>query len=142
VNNKFRRTSGSIDFNGLFSNGVDSASSFLASSLTALKAASPATVSAAYRVVGGNGANLSAAQIGNGLALSEGLWNTYVKLDNVINDFSVTKTLETGAGSHELTAGLYYSQFDQQHCRPTANSTSALPRRSTRARASSSSSPT
>jgi outer membrane receptor protein involved in Fe transport len=114
VSNKFRRTSGSIDFNGLFSNGVDSTSSFLASSLTALKAASPATVSAAYRVVGGNGANLTPAQIGNGLALTEGLWNTYVKLDNVINDFSMTKTLETGAGTHEFTGGIYYSQFDQQ----------------------------
>lgn len=114
VQNKFRRTTGSIDFNGLFSNGVDNASTFLANALTALKAANPATVSAAYRVVGGNGANLNASQIGNGLALTEGLWNTYVKLDNIINDFSLTKTLATGMGKHEITGGIYYSQFDQQ----------------------------
>lgn len=114
VHNKFRRTTGKIDFNGLFSNGVDNAQAFLDSSLVALKAANPATVSAAYRVVGGDGSNLGANKIGNGLALTEGLWNTHVKLDNLINDFSIAKTLETGMGTHELVAGVYYSQFDQQ----------------------------
>ncbi|MFM2059505.1 MAG: hypothetical protein RLY71_3890 [Pseudomonadota bacterium] len=114
IHNKFRRTSGTVDFNGLFSNGVDNAQSFLDSTLTQLQAANASTVSAAYRVVGGDGANLGASQIGNSLVLNEGLWNTYVKLDNVINDFSVKKTLESGMGSHEVVAGVYFSQFDQQ----------------------------
>lgn len=114
IYNKFRRTTGSIDFNGLFSNGVDDAQTFLDSSLAKLKAASPNTVSAAYRVVGGDGKNLTASQIGNGLALTEGLWNTFVQLDNIVNDFSVKKDLMTDLGSHALVAGLYYSQFDQQ----------------------------
>ncbi|SFU89735.1 TonB-dependent siderophore receptor [Pseudoduganella namucuonensis] len=114
IQNKFRRTAGSIDFNGLFSNGVDSAQSFLASGLGRLRAANPATVSAAYRVAGGDGRNLAPADLGNGLALTEGLWNTHVKLDNVINDFSVSKKLETGMGDHELTAGVYYSRFNQR----------------------------
>ena len=112
--NKFRRTSGTIDYNALFSNGVDDAQTFLNTALTALKAASPSTVSAAYRAVGGDGSNLTANQIGNGLALTEGLWNTLVRLDNIIDDASLSKTLETGLGTHELVGGIYFSQFDQQ----------------------------
>ena len=114
VYNKFRRTTGSIDFNGLFSNGVDNSQAFLDSSLARLKAANPNTVSAAYRVVGGDGKNLSASQIGNGLAVTQGLWNTYVQLDNIVNDFSIKKDLQTALGTHEISAGIYYSQFDQQ----------------------------
>lgn len=112
--NKFRRTTGSIDFNGLFSNGIDNAQSFLDSGLTLLKASRPDTVSAAFRVVGGDGTNLAANQIGNGLALTEGLWNTYVKLDNIVNDMSLAKTLETSMGTHEIVGGVYYSMFDQK----------------------------
>lgn len=114
VYNKFRRTTGNIDFNGLFSNGVDNAQSFLDNTLAKLKLANPNTVSAAYRVVGGDGRNLTASQIGNGLAVTEGLWNTKVGLDNIVNDLSIKKDLQTGMGSHELLAGLYYSSFDQQ----------------------------
>lgn len=114
IHNKFRRTTGTVDFNGLFSNGVDNAQSFLNAGLARMRAVNPVTASAAYRVVGGSGTNLPPAQVANGLALTEGLWNTHVKLDNIINDFSVTKQFETGMGSHEVVAGVYYSQFDQQ----------------------------
>ena len=114
VSNKFRHTSGVVDYNGVFSNGVDSSDSFLTSSLAKLRAANANTVSAAYRTVGGNGSNLTASQIPNGLALTQGLWNTNVQLKNIINDLSVTKSLETANGTHEVTGGVYFSQFDQQ----------------------------
>lgn len=113
VYNKFRRTSGSIDFNGLFSNSVDDSQAFLDASLARMQASAPGTVSAAYRAAGST-TNLTAGQIGNRLAVTQGLWNTYVQLDNVINDLSIKKELETGLGTHELVFGVYYSQFDQQ----------------------------
>jgi outer membrane receptor protein involved in Fe transport len=114
IHNKFRRTTGTIDFNGLFSNGVTDAQAFLDSALAQLKAANPATTSAAFRIVGGNGQNFGAAQMPNGLAVTQGLWNTLVDVDNVINDFSIKKTLSTGLGTHDLVFGVYYSKFNQQ----------------------------
>lgn len=114
IHNKFRHTSGTVDFNGLFSNGSTDAQRFLDDSLATLKAANPATITAAYRVVGGNGQYLGAAQMPNGLALTEGIWNTLVDVNNVINDFSIKKTLSTGLGTHDLVFGIYYSQYKQQ----------------------------
>jgi outer membrane receptor protein involved in Fe transport len=114
IHNKFRRTSGKIDFNGLFSNGTADAQGFLDSALPALKAANPATASAAYRLAGGKGDYFGAAQMPNGLALTEGVWNTLADVNNVINDFSVKKSLSTGLGTHDLVAGVYFSQFKQQ----------------------------
>ena len=114
VSNKFRHTSGLVDYNGVFSNGVSNSTSFLNDNLAKLQAANANTVSAAYRTVGGDGSNLTGAQLPNGLALTQGLWNTKVQLNNIINDFSVTKSLETSNGTHDVTAGVYFSQFDQQ----------------------------
>jgi outer membrane receptor protein involved in Fe transport len=114
IHNKFRRTIGTIDFNGLFSNGVDDAQGFLDTALARLKTANPATTATAYRIVGGNGQNLGAAQMANGLAVTEGLWNTLVDVNNVIDDFSVKKTFKTNVGTHDVVLGVYYSKFNQQ----------------------------
>lgn len=112
VNEKARYVTGSIDFNGLFSSTVTGSQAFLDTALTRLQVARPDTVSAAYRDAT-TGQIVSAGSLGNQLALTQSLFNNYLNLDNFINDFSVTKKLDTGLGQHTLTAGWYFSQLHQ-----------------------------
>mgnify|MGYP003334457960 CR=1 FL=1 len=59
------------------------------------------------------GDSFAAAALGNQLALTQSIFNTVVNVKNVINDLSVTKTLDTGIGRHTLTGGYYFSHFNQ-----------------------------
>ncbi len=112
VNNRARYTSGSIDFNGLFSSGVSTSQDFLDSALSRLQAARPDTVSAIY-LDATTGQQVAASALGNQLVLTESIFNTRVKLRNFVNDLSVTKKLPTGFGEHSLTLGYYFSHFTQ-----------------------------
>lgn len=112
INNRARYTKGSVDFNGLFSSGVASSQGFLSNALTQLQTARPDTASAVY-LDARTGQQVAASALGNQLALTESIFNTVVDLENVVNDFSVTKKLETGLGTHTLTAGYYFSHFTQ-----------------------------
>ena len=112
VNDRARYTTGTVDFNGLFSSGIATSQGFLAGALTRLQAARPDTVSAVYRDAS-NGQTVAAAALGNQLALTQSIFNTLVDVENVINDLSVTKKLDTGIGRHTLTAGYYFSHFNQ-----------------------------
>lgn len=112
INDRARYTSGTVDFNGLFSSGVATSQGFLANALTRLQAARPDTVSAVYRDAS-NGQTVAASALGNQLALTESIFNTVVNVKNVINDLTITKKLDTGMGQHTLTAGYYFSHFNQ-----------------------------
>lgn len=112
VNDRARYTNGFVDFTGLFSSGVATSQGFLDNALTKLQAARPDTVSATY-FDAKTGERVAAGNLGNQLALTESIFNTYVDLKNVINDLSVTRKLDTGIGTHMLTAGYYFSHFTQ-----------------------------
>lgn len=112
VNDRARYTNGFVDFNGLFSSGVATSQGFLSNALTQLRAARPDTTQAVY-LDARTGQQVAASALGNQLALTESIFNTYVDLENVINDLSVTKKFDTGFGSHAVTAGYYFSHFTQ-----------------------------
>ena len=112
VNNRTRYTTGFVDFNGLFSSGVGTSQQFLNDAFNRILAARPDTVRAVYRNAL-TGETVAASALGNQLALTQSIFNTVVDVENVINDLSVTKKLDTGIGRHTLTGGYYFSQFHQ-----------------------------
>lgn len=112
VNNRTRYTTGLVDFNGLFSSGVATSQQFLNDGFNRILAVRPDTTRAVYRNVL-TGETVAASALGNQLALTQSIFNTVVDVENIINDLSVTKKLDTGIGRHTLTGGYYFSQFHQ-----------------------------
>lgn len=113
ISNKTRRVTGTLDFASVFSGGNNFDD--LADELAAVQAADPATVDLMFRYTNGDGTLLTRGQLPNNRLLDQGLWETLVDIDNVINDFQVTKAFDfAGGGSNDITFGFYYSQFDQR----------------------------
>ncbi|MDT0507458.1 TonB-dependent receptor domain-containing protein [Novosphingobium sp. MMS21-SN21R] len=109
VSAKGRYTTGTVDFNGLFSDQVSGAQAFLDSALPALSAANAATVRAAY-FDANTGQLIPTANIANGLTLVEDIFSTYVDVENLVGDLSFTAK----NGNNTLTVGYYHSQFNQR----------------------------
>ncbi|WP_230771972.1 TonB-dependent siderophore receptor [Sphingomonas sp. Leaf4] len=112
INNRARYTKGFVDFNGLFSSGIATSQQFLSDGFNRILAARPDTVRAVYRDAR-TGQTVAASALGNQLTLTQSIFNTVVDVENVVNDLSVTKKLDTGIGRHTLTGGYYFSHFEQ-----------------------------
>lgn len=109
-----RLTTGSNDFNGMFSGGTALGTDVVATSANNpywvnLKAASPAITglqlryaSDPSRVFDVNAAN------GNGRVAPQGWWRGLITVDNFMQEFRETKSFEL-AGTHNLTFGQFFS---------------------------------
>lgn len=113
ISNKTRRITGEVIYASVFSgsNKFDD----LTDELAEVQAAAPATTDLMFRYTNGDGALFMRDQLPNNLLLDQGFWETTVDLDNLINDFQVTKSIDfANGGGNDVTVGFYYSQFDQR----------------------------
>ncbi|MBR9912268.1 MAG: TonB-dependent receptor [Gammaproteobacteria bacterium] len=112
LSNKLRHVSGHVDFNAVFSGSNNFED--LDDELLALQAEAPATAALRFSYLNGDGALLRREQLPNGILVDQGIWQSVVELDNLINDFRlVRRAVRADGSSNEVTLGLYYSQFDQ-----------------------------
>lgn len=116
LTNHFRQVSGDVDFNALFSTTVpDDATAFLASQLARSQATWSSAVSTRYvlannRASNGNRIAFDPATTG-GLVIRGGWWRNETSFDNIFDDLRLNKRFQTALGTHELSAGLYFSDY-------------------------------
>ena len=118
LSNKTRYTTGQVKFNALFSlTPPDDAATFLGEQLSRAQAGfGPGVTRLAYALAnprGPGGARIffdpAATQ---GLVTRGGWWSVDTHITNFMNDFRLTKSLSgIGPGSHEVTGGLYFSDY-------------------------------
>lgn len=118
LSDKARYTTGSVKFNSLFSlTPPDDAAVFLGEQLSRAQAGfGPGVTRLAYALAnprGPGGARIpfdpAATQ---GLVTQGGWWSVDSHITNFMNDFRLTKSLSgMGPGSHEVTGGLYFSDY-------------------------------
>lgn len=118
LSDKVRYTDGSVKFNSLFSlTPPDDAAGFLADQLRKAQAGFGSGVSrldyvlANARPPGGARIPFDPATT-QGLVTQGGWWSVDSQISNFMNDFRLTKALSgIGPGSHELTGGIYFSDY-------------------------------
>jgi outer membrane receptor protein involved in Fe transport len=125
-----RLTTGSNDFNGMFSGGTQLGTDAVATSANNpywvnLKAAAPSVASLQLRYLNEpgkifdvNGAN------GNGRIAPQGWWRGLITVDNFTQEFRETKTFEA-LGTHNVTFGQFFS-FAKLHSEMNLNFGSLL----------------
>ncbi len=118
VSDKARYTDGSVKFNALFSTTPpQDAAVFLQNQLSRAQAGFGAGVSRLDYVLanarGSDGARIPFDPASTqGLVTPGGWWSVDSRISNFMNDFRLTKALSgIGPGSHELTGGLYFSDY-------------------------------
>jgi outer membrane receptor protein involved in Fe transport len=116
LTNHFRQVSGDVDFNALFSTTApDDAASYLASQLSRAKAAWTTATSARYVLA--NSRTSSGGRIvfdpttTNGLVIRGGWYRIETSFANALDDLRLNKKFETAHGIHELSVGLYFSDY-------------------------------
>ena len=118
LSDKARYTTGSVKFNSLFSlTPPDDAATFSAGQLSRAQAGfGPGVTRLAYALANSRGP--SGARIPfdpattQGLVTQGGWWSVDSHISNVMNDFRLTKSLSgIGQGSHEVTGGIYFSDY-------------------------------
>ena len=124
LDDKVRYTDGSVKFNALFSTTPpQDAAAFLTSQLGRAQAGFGPTVDhLAYALANSRGAG--GARIAfdpastQGLVLQAGWWSVETQFTNFINDFRLSKKLTgIGPGSHEMTGGVYFSDYTFKQAR-------------------------
>lgn len=110
IQDKLRYVDGKNGFNGIFprTDPVD-AQTFLGQYLPQMQAAFPGVQSLRYRFTHDPGATFDMDnQNGNGLVNVSGWWTAEINARNTINELTLTRQL----GAHDLTGGIYYSDYD------------------------------
>lgn len=118
LSDKVRYTDGSVKFNALFSTTPPTdAAGFLAGQLSRARAGFGSGVSrldyalANARDAAGGRIAFDPAST-QGLVTPGGWWSVDSEISNFMNDFRLTKELSgIGPGSHQLTGGLYFSDY-------------------------------
>lgn len=118
LSDKVRYTDGSVKFNSLFSlTPPDDANAFLADQLSKAQAGFGSGVTRLAYVLA-NARGPGGARIPfdpattQGLVTQGGWWSVDSHFSNFMNDFRLTKSLSgIGPGSHEVTGGLYFSDY-------------------------------
>lgn len=119
VSNSFRwRTSDTLR-NGLFPTGnIESAEDRLDSYRAALAGQIPASADLEIRYA--NHPQLTfdmQNNAGNGLVLNGNLLSVDVPLDELINDFRVSRQFDLGSQSHDVAFGIYYADYEYDYIR-------------------------
>ena len=121
---KARYTTGSVKFNSLFSlTPPDDAAAFLGQQLSKAQAGFGSGVTRlAYALANARGPGGSRVfydpATTQGLVTQGGWWSVNSDITNFMNDFRLTKSLSgLGRGSHEVTGGLYYSDYTFEQSR-------------------------
>ncbi len=118
LSDKARYTTGSVKFNSLFSlTPPDDADTFSTGQLSRAQAGfGPGVARLAYALA--NSRDPSGARIPfdpattRGLVTQGGWWSVDSHISNFMNDFRLTKSLSgIGQGSHEVTGGIYFSDY-------------------------------
>ena len=118
LSDKARYTTGSVKFNSLFSlTPPDDADTFSTGQLSRAQAGfGPGVARLAYALA--NSRDPSGARIPfdpattRGLVTQGGWWSVDSHISNLMNDFRLTKSLSgIGQGSHEVTGGIYFSDY-------------------------------
>jgi iron complex outermembrane receptor protein len=124
VSDKLRYTDGTVKFNALFSlTPPQDADAFLASQLSRAQAGfGPGVSRLAYALANGRGPNGARIPFDplttQGLVVNGGWWSVDSKISNFMNDFRLTKALSgVGPGSHEMTGGIYFSDYTFEQSR-------------------------
>ena len=124
VSDKLRYTDGTVKFNSLFSlTPPQDAGAFLANQLSRAQAGfGPGVSRLAYALANARGPNDTRIPFDpsstQGLVVDAGWWSVDNKISNFINDFRLTKALSgIGRGSHELTGGIYFSDYTFEQSR-------------------------
>lgn len=119
LHNSFRYRTSDILRNGLFpTGGIEAAEDRLASYREQLAGSLPAGSDLEIRYA--NHPDLAfdtANNAGNGLVLNGNLLSVQVPLDEVINDFRLTRAFEVGAQTHDIALGVYYADYDYEFVR-------------------------
>ncbi len=118
VSDKVRYTDGSVKFNALFSTTPPSdATAFLGSQLGRARAGFGSGVSRLdYVLANARGPDGSRVPFDpstvQGLVTPGGWWSVDSEISNFMNDFRLTKEFSgIGPGNHELTGGIYFSDY-------------------------------
>lgn len=121
---KARYTTGSVKFNSLFSlTPPNDATVFLGQQLSRAQAGFGSGVTRlAYALANARGPGGARVfydpATTQGLITQGGWWSVNTDITNFMNDFRLTKSLSgLGRGSHEVTGGLYYSDYTFQQSR-------------------------
>ncbi|WP_170150205.1 TonB-dependent receptor [Parahaliea mediterranea] len=119
VHNSFRYRQSDILRNGLFPTGnIESATDRLDSYRQALAGQLPAGSDLEIRFANHPGEAFDVANnAGNGLVLNGNLLSVEVPLDEVINDFRLSRAFEFGTQTHDVSLGVYYADYDYEFVR-------------------------
>ena len=111
VTDTYRHTDGTLDFNGIFNGATPTDSTaFLNSELSAAKAGFGSSVSSLRYVLAGTNTVYNTAQSDN-LVMANS-WDSIHTVNRYdANDIHINKTIPTGIGAQDFTAGLYYSHY-------------------------------
>ena len=118
LTNLSRYIDGETQFNTSIPFAFDDGNTVLAGQLAAAQAAFPGTASvqAVFADSGNifalNDANGIGGENGNGFIGTAGFFPVNTDYDNFINDLSVSKSFDTGLGSHDVTASFYTSIYN------------------------------
>ena len=111
VTDTYRHTDGTLDFNGIFNGATPTDSTaFLNSELAAAKAGFGSSVASLRYVLAGTNTVYNTAQSDN-LVMANS-WDSIHTVNRYdANDIHINKTIPTGIGAQDFTAGLYYSHY-------------------------------
>jgi outer membrane receptor protein involved in Fe transport len=124
VSDKARYTTGNVKFNALFSlTPPDDAATFLGQQLSRAQTGfGPGVTRLAYALANSRGPDGARVFFDpattQGLVIQGGWWSVNSDIRNFMNDFRLTKNLSGfGRGSHEVTGGLYFSDYTFRQAR-------------------------
>lgn len=119
LHNAFRYRQSDILRNGLFpTGGIDSAADRLDSYRNQLGSSLPAGSDLEIRYANHPDQTFDLQDnAGNGLVLNGNLLSVQVPLDEVINDFRLSRVFEAGQQRHDVSFGLYYADYDYEFVR-------------------------
>ena len=111
VTDTYRHTDGTLDFNGIFNGATPTDSTaFLNGELAAAKAGFGSSVASLRYVLAGTNTVYNTAQSDN-LVMANS-WDSIHTVNRYdANDIHINKTIPTGIGAQDFTAGLYYSHY-------------------------------
>lgn len=115
LSNTYRHSEGTLDFQAIFNGASPSdAAAFLAGQLAAARNAFGSNVSSLRYVLAGTD-TIYSPETTEGLVMANS-WNSiHTRLRFDANDLRLNKSLETSLGRHQLTAGVYYSDYSYDH---------------------------